>query len=104
LKKAAVLTPRARYDLLEAVRWIAKDNRMAAKGLRNAIAKAGRHIAEHPRIAPARLELADESIRFLTLTGYPYLLVYDAGRVPPLILRVLHGARDIPAVLRGIVL
>jgi toxin ParE1/3/4 len=104
LKKTAVLAPRARQDLLEAVRWIAKDNRTAAKGLRNAIARAAERIAEHPRIAPARLELADESIRFLTLTGYPYIVVYDAERIPPLILRVLHGARDIPAVLRGIML
>ena len=104
MKKAAVLAPRARHDLLEAVRWIAKDNRTAAKGLRDAIGKAAQRIAVHPRIAPARLELADESIRFLTLTGYPYIVVYDADRDPPLILRVLHGARDIPAVLRGLVL
>lgn len=101
MKKAAVLSPRARNDLLEAARWIEKDNRAAAKGLRDAVVKAARRIGEHPRIAPARLELADEPIRFLTLTGYTYILVYDANRTPPLILRVLHGARDIPAVLKG---
>jgi len=100
--RSAVLSPRARYDLLEAVRWIAKDNQTAARGLRNAVVKAAQRIAAHPRIAPARLELADESIRFLALTGYPYIVVYDSDRDPPLILRVLHGARDIPTVLRGL--
>jgi toxin ParE1/3/4 len=100
--KSAVLSPRARHDLLEAVRWIARDNPTAAKGLRNAMVKAAQRIAAHPQIAPARLELAEESIRFLTLTGYPYLLVYDSNRDPPLILRCLHGTRDFPTVLRGL--
>jgi len=100
--KSAVLSPRARHDLLEAVRWIARDNPTAAKGLRNAVVKAAQRIVAHPRIAPARLELAEESIRFLTLTGYPYVLVYDSNREPPLILRCLHGARDFPTVLRGL--
>jgi len=99
LSKPAVLAPRARHDLLEAVRWIAKNNRTAAKGLRNAVVRAAERIGQHPRIAPTRVELAGESIRFLVLTGYPYVLVYDADRNPPLILRVLHGARDIPAIL-----
>jgi toxin ParE1/3/4 len=99
VSRPAVFAPRARHDLLGAVRWIAKDNKTAAKGLRNAVVKAAARIGDHPRIAPARLELAAESIRFMTLTGYPYILVYDANRDPPLILRVLHGARDIPAVL-----
>ncbi len=95
------LSPPARNDVLEAARWIEKDNRTAAKGLRDAVVRAARRIAEHPRIAPARPELANEPIRFLTLTGYPYIVVCDADRNPPLILRVLHGARDIPAALRG---
>jgi toxin ParE1/3/4 len=98
----AVLSPRARGDLLEAVRWIAKDNVTAATGLRHAVVKAAQRIGEHPRMAPARLELADEPIRFLVLTGYPYVIVYDADREPPLILRVLHSARDIPAVLQNL--
>ena len=43
-----------------------------------------------------RLELADEPARFLPLIGYPFVVVYDAAQIPPLILRVLHGARDLP--------
>jgi toxin ParE1/3/4 len=95
---AALLSPRARNDLLEAVRWIAKDNRVAARGLREAVVLAARRIGEHPQIGVLRPELADDPVRFLPLTGYPYLIVYDSADIPPLILRVLHGARDLPGL------
>jgi len=36
------------------------------------------------------------------LTGFPYVIVYDAGRRPPAIVRILHGARDLPEILRGL--
>lgn len=98
----AVLAPRARHDLLEAVRWIAKDNRTAAIGLRDAILEAAQRIGTHPSMGRVRLDLADEPVRFLPLTGYPYIVVYDAAREPPLILRVLHGARDLPELLRDL--
>lgn len=97
---AALLSPRARRDLLSAVSWIAKDNQVAAQGLRHAVVGAAERIGTHPQIGTLRLELADEPIRFLVLTGYPYVIVYDADQTPPLILRVLHGARDLPSVLR----
>jgi len=41
-------------------------------------------------------------MRFLAVHGFPYLLVYNADRRPPLIVRVLHGARDLPSLLRGL--
>lgn len=46
-----------------------------------------------------RGDLAPEHIRFLVLRGFPYVLVYDARTDPPRILRVLHGARDLPEAL-----
>jgi len=98
---SAQLSSRAENDLLSAVRWIAKDNRLAARGLREAVVRAAARIGEFPQIGVQRLDLASERIRFLYLTGYPYVLVYNAERVPPLILRVLHGARDLPELLRG---
>jgi toxin ParE1/3/4 len=96
----AVLSPRGRRDLLEAVRWIAGDNPAAARAFRGAVARAARRLSEHPEIGVERPELADPPVRFLSLTGFPYLIVYDADRRPPLILRVLHAARDLPEVLR----
>jgi len=96
---AAVLSPRARRDLLEAIAWIAKDNRPAARGLRGAVVAAAKRLGELPQLGRVIPELAGEPVRFLPLTGYPYILVYDADLKPPLILRVLHGARDLPDVL-----
>jgi toxin ParE1/3/4 len=98
---AAVFSPHARHDLLDAVRWIAKDNPTAARGLRNAVVKAAGRIGAHPEAGMVRPELVDEPVRFVTLTGYPYVVVYDSSLKPPLILRVLHGARDLPNVMRG---
>ena len=97
---AAVLSPQARRDLLAAARWIARDNPAAAWAFRDTVAKAARLLSDHPDIGVVRAELADPPVRFLALTVFPYIIVYDADRRPPLILRVLHGARDLPEVLR----
>ncbi len=96
---AAILTPRARNDLIAATHWIGEDNPAAAQGLRRAVAAAADRISAHPEIGLLRPEYADEPVRFFVLTGYPYILVYYASSLPPRIERVLHGARDIPSVL-----
>lgn len=96
---AAVFAPRARRDLLEAVRWIAKDNPSAARALRDAVARAAENILAHPMIGPHRPELAHPPYRFLSLTGFPYFIVYTPVPHPPLILRILHASRDIPDLL-----
>lgn len=95
----AVLSPQARRDLLEAVGWIARENPSAARSLRDGVAAAAARIGEHPGIGFERPDLADPPTRFLMVAGFPYLIVYDAERTPPLILRVLHGARDLPDLL-----
>lgn len=97
---AAVLSPRARRDLLAAVRWIAKDNPAAARVLRDAVAHAAKRIGTHPEIGRLRPDLADEPYRFVVLTGFPYVIVYNARRAPPLIVRILHAARDLPEALK----
>ncbi|GAA0543022.1 toxin ParE1/3/4 [Rhizomicrobium palustre] len=97
--KPAILEPRARKDLLEAVRWIAKDNPKAAAELRKAVAAAAGRIGTHPGLGVERPDITEEPIRFLILTGYPYIIAYDPFHAPPLILRVLHGARDIPHLM-----
>ena len=96
---AAVLSRRARGDILSAVRWIADDNPAAARAFRGAIGRATTLIGEHPRVGHIRPELAGAAYRFLGLTGFPYIVVYNAEREPPLILRVLDGARDLPDLL-----
>jgi toxin ParE1/3/4 len=99
---AAMLAPQARRDLLAAARWIAKENPSAAVALRDAVVAAAVRIGKHPRIGALRIELAPQSIRFLVVSGFPHVIVYDTGREPPLILRVLHGARELPELLRDL--
>lgn len=96
----ALLAPRARRDLLAAVRWIAKDNPAAARALRDTVARAAENIMTHPMIGPHRPELANPPYRFLSLTGFSYIIVYTPEQNPPLILRILHAARDIPELLQ----
>lgn len=49
-----------------------------------------------------RRDLAPETVGFLVLRGFPYILVYRANALPPRILRVRHGARDLPDVLQDL--
>jgi toxin ParE1/3/4 len=99
---AAVLAPAARRDLLAAIRWISKDNPAAATGLRDGVIRAAKRIGEHAHIGARRPELAGEPYRFAGLTGFPSVIVYNAERRPPLIVRILHGARDLPEILRDL--
>jgi|SRR3954465_15420995 toxin ParE1/3/4 len=99
---AAMLAPQARRDPLAAARWITKENPSVAVALRDAVVAAAVRIGKHPRIGALRTELAPQSIRFLVVSGFPHVIVYDTGREPPLILRVLHGARELPELLRDL--
>lgn len=98
----AVLAPGARRDLLQAARWIARDNPRAAEALTEAVLEAAERIGAHPAIGLERPDLATPPVRFLTLSGFPYVMVYDSDLCPPLVLRVIHGARDLAEVLRDI--
>jgi toxin ParE1/3/4 len=70
--------------------------------LRRAVDEAATRIARHPELGRLRPEIAEAPYRLLALAAFPYLIVYNAQRTPPRILRVLHGARDLPDVLRDL--
>jgi toxin ParE1/3/4 len=100
---AATLSGRARRDLNGALQWISQDNPVAAQGLLDAVIKAAERIGQYPQIGALRPDLtASGRHRFVPLTGYPYLIAYAADRKPPVIVRILHGARDLPRVLRDL--
>ncbi|MGH6985782.1 MAG: type II toxin-antitoxin system RelE/ParE family toxin [Caulobacteraceae bacterium] len=96
----ARLTPRALTELQEATRWIAKDSSGAARALRAGVAKVAEHIATFPKSGAERPDLAPAPYRFIGVPGFSYVLVYNAERRPPLIVRVVHGARNLGEVLR----
>ncbi|WP_158747452.1 type II toxin-antitoxin system RelE/ParE family toxin [Acidisphaera sp. L21] len=96
---AAILAPRARAELVEAVRYLAQDSESAARGLRLAVGEAARLIGARPLAGRERLELAPTRYRFWSLTRYPYILVYEAASRPPRIARCVHMARDLEPLL-----
>jgi toxin ParE1/3/4 len=99
MAKKAELAPRARHDLLAAVRRIAKDSPAAARRFRAAIIAAGELVGDHPLAGSLRPEFAPGPTRFLALQRFPYLLAYNPKTSPPLILRIIHAARDVPSVM-----
>jgi toxin ParE1/3/4 len=99
----AVFSRRALRELDSAVTWIATDNPVAAEGLRAAVVRAAERIGRHPHIGSLRPDLTTSNRhRFVVLTGFPYLIVYAADREPPLIVRVVHTARELPRLLRDL--
>ena len=97
----ADLSPAAERDIIEIVEWIAIENPVAARGFRVALDNVATTIGEHPRIGALTVQLASAPIRFHPIRGFPHVVVYTPDRDPPLILRVPHGARDLPEALRG---
>ena len=96
---AATLSRRAQRELDGALQWIARDNPLAAQ----AVLEAAERIGEHPKIGVVRTDLTvTDRYRFVVLSGFSYLLVYAADRNPPVIVRIVHGARDLPRVLRNL--
>ena len=91
--------PRARREFLAAARWIAQDSPSAARGWRAAVLDAGGLLGEHPLAGSVRPELGTTSLRFLTLQRFPYVLAYNPEAQPPLIVRILHAAPDLPTAL-----
>ncbi|HZZ89271.1 MAG TPA: type II toxin-antitoxin system RelE/ParE family toxin [Caulobacteraceae bacterium] len=88
--------------MLEATAWISADRPSAARRLRQAVNGVAALLGEHPRVGSQRPELAPEPFRFLVVQGFPYIVVYDAEARPPMIVRIIHGARDLPEVLRDL--
>jgi plasmid stabilization system protein ParE len=96
------LAPSAQRDLDEAVRWLARESEARAHAFREAALHAMRRIVERPRLGSLRPTLAPAPYRFWRVTDFPYLVVYNAARTPPLVLHVLHMKRNLPPLLAGL--
>ena len=90
---------RAQRELRAAAEWIAADNPQAARGLVRAAMRAAALLRRRPQLGARRLNWAPERYRFWPLRGFPYLIVYDVDAQPPHVVRFVHTARDLPAVL-----
>jgi plasmid stabilization system protein ParE len=94
-----LFAPRARRELRAAAAWIAGENPDAAEALLRAALRAAELVAANPTRARVRLDLAPARFRLWSLRGYPYLLVFDVDRTPPVVARFVHQARDLPVLL-----
>jgi len=90
------LSPEAAQDIREIWAYIAADSIKAARRLRLQIFDACQRIADNPGIGHRRQDLTEKPVLFWPEGSY--LIIY-AARKPVEIVRVLHGARDIPSLL-----
>lgn len=86
----------AENDLLEAWLFIAEDNPDAADSILDQIEADARKLLLQPKMGRSRDELAGGLRSWPTAT--PYVLFYFADAQGILIARVLHHARDLPAI------
>jgi toxin ParE1/3/4 len=93
----------ARADIIEISAYIGADNPDAAERFLDAIDDAiDRHIALNPNSGVKR-DYGRETLsglRMIAVPGFPqYLVFYRVDEDAIRIVRILHGARDIPNVL-----
>jgi len=95
---AYVLSPDALQDLQDIWDFIALDNASAADQHEDQFFNAFEKLARQPRMGHTRSDLTERDVRFWP-TG-SYLIVYREGPTALQILAILHGARDVPEVIR----
>lgn len=88
-------TRQARQDLFSIWSYIAEDSPAAADRLLDAIDEKCALLADHPRLGPARPDLAPD-LRYLPVGSY--LILYREIATDVEIVRVLHGARNLNAI------
>lgn len=91
-------TDRARLDLLEIWLFIAEDNPSAANRLGAEITKRCNMLAEYPLAGALRDDLAPNLYSFPVGS---YIVFYRPAARGIEVIRVIHGARDIPALFSG---
>ncbi|MFZ4575557.1 MAG: type II toxin-antitoxin system RelE/ParE family toxin [Phycisphaerales bacterium] len=93
-----VITPAADADLEEIWQYVALNSGEArADFVEDELHAAMQRLAEMPGIGHLRIDLADEALRFFSVQRF--LIVYRPEFRPVQIIRVLHGARDVQAIL-----
>jgi toxin ParE1/3/4 len=90
-------TARAEEDLIDIWRHVAAENPGAADRLLDRIDSVCERLAEFPRMGQARPDLA-ESLRYFVAGSY--LVIYRETPDAVDIVRVVHGARNLPRLFR----
>jgi toxin ParE1/3/4 len=95
-----VLAPRAALDLVEIWSYTKKQAGVAiADHVEATIRERVAFLAETPGAGHRRRDLTDEDVRFFPV--YSFLIVYRPETRPLQIASILHGRRDVEALLKG---
>ena len=97
MRRRYKLTPQARYDLLSIWEFIARDNVRAADRLAERMEAAFRLLARFPKTGHKRADVQTSEPVLIWPAG-SYLVAYRPEPRPLVILRILHGARDLDAL------
>lgn len=92
-------TRQAEEDLIDIWTFIAEDDPAAADRLLDRIDEVCGLLAENPQMGPARPDLRPE-LRYMIVARYLILYRVVAERVE--IVRVVHGARDLPSLFHDV--
>ncbi len=95
-------TPRADEDLVEIAAYIWADNPEAGGRFIEAARATAEGIAAHPgKGASFRTDREElQGVRWVGVEGFPnHLMFYRSDEAGVVVLRVLHGARDLPGVM-----
>jgi toxin ParE1/3/4 len=96
LKPLVIAAPAAR-DLEDIVDYIALDNPVAAENVYRGIVRAAEKLPEFPALGrPGR----HPETRELSVSGLPYIIVYEVGAETLTLLAVFHTSRDLARALR----
>jgi plasmid stabilization system protein ParE len=94
------LTPRALSDIGDIWDYIGEDNVDAANRVESAIFSACESLARHPLLGSKRSEITPLPVRFWTVARFPnFIVVYRPDTRPLQVIAVLHGKRDLKALL-----
>ncbi|HVA72634.1 MAG TPA: type II toxin-antitoxin system RelE/ParE family toxin [Candidatus Limnocylindrales bacterium] len=96
------LHPGAAQDVTEIWEFIAEDNPLAARRIREDLLNAIRKLVPFPHQGHQRPDLTSRPLRFQTIRDY--LIAYAPDQKPLVVIAVLHGRcnpRIIAAILRG---
>ena len=92
------ITESARADLREIRDYIAKDNPAAARRVMERLRAQARKLAATPGIGRSRQDLRPDLFSF---PAGRHVLFYRPQPGGIVLVRVLHGARDLPALFSG---
>ena len=95
-----ILTRPAARDIDSICSHVSRDSRQAAENVALHFADAFELLAANPGIGHRRDELRDRELRVWVV--HSYLIIYDPSQSPIVILRVVHGARELQNLSRDI--